>query len=193
MFGHYFLLAIPPLCVLAGIGARTLWSEYARHAHWLKLIAGTTIVLAAIQLFRASVIEEPSGSFWSPKPDHRPAAAHIREATHTDERIYVWGRSPLLYVAGERCPSTRFVYAHHLAGVSATDHAGARGHAVPEGWRQLMEDLEHSPPAYVLDTSRGDYSFNYAPIENYPLLWSFVSRFYTYEQEIAGVRFFRKK
>jgi hypothetical protein len=64
---------------------------------------------------------------------------------------------------------------------------------VPQGWQQLAEDLQRDPPQYVLDTSHGDYEFQYAPIENYPVLWNMVKQGYGLEGEIAGVRLYRRR
>ncbi len=191
MFGHYFLLAVPPLCVLAGIGGVRLWSELDR-PRWRAAIVAVTCLLAFGQLVGAALWEASTDSFWSPKPDYRPAAEFLRKSTRPDERVFIWGRSPVLYVASDRCPSTRFVYAHHLAGASQAQ-GGLNAHSVPEGWRQLLEDLERQPPPYIVDTSHGQYDFQYAPIESYPLLWRIVSEQYELETELAGVRFYRRR
>jgi 4-amino-4-deoxy-L-arabinose transferase-like glycosyltransferase len=193
MYGHYFLLAVPPLCVLAGVGATRLWSAAAPARRWLKRgVVVVTALLAAGQLVGATLYEGATDSFWSPRPDYARAAAYLRTVTRPDERVFVWGWFPALYVAGQRCPSTRFVYAHHLAGM-VSDPSGRRGHSVPLGWQEVMDDLRRNPPAYVLDTSHGDYEFRYAPIERYAPLWSSVNRSYTFETEIAGVRFYRRQ
>jgi len=63
---------------------------------------------------------------------------------------------------------------------------------VPEAWDMLMTDLERSKPAYVLDTSKGDYSYDFPP-EDFPRLWTFLSASYEVETTIAGVRLFRRK
>jgi len=192
MYGHYFLLAVPPLCVLAGMGAARLWPTAEARPRLRRALVATTALLAAGQLVGAALYEGATDSFWTPKPDYRQVAAHIRANTTEEDRVFVWGWFPALYVASDRCPSTRFVYAHHLAGF-APNAAGKRGHSVPEGWRQLTEDLRREPPLYLLDTSHGDYEFRYAPMENYPLLREIVDSGYGLEGEIAGVRIYRRR
>jgi 4-amino-4-deoxy-L-arabinose transferase-like glycosyltransferase len=191
MYGHYFLLSVPPICVLAGVGAVRAWPAVEVRARLRRAVIAVTALLAAGQLVGATLYEGATDSLWSPKPDYRAAAARVRAATTPDERVFVWGWFPALYVASDRCPATRFVYTHHLAGFAANVQ-GKRGHSVPRGWDELMEDLHRDPPAYLLDTSHGDYEFRYAPIESYPPLWELVTSSYVLEAEIAGVRLYRR-
>jgi hypothetical protein len=55
----------------------------------------------------------------------------------------------------------------------------------------LMADVEAAAPAYILDTSPGEYDYGYAPLSAYPRLWSFVRDRYRVEAEVAGIRFHR--
>ncbi len=192
MYGHYFLLTVPPLCVLAGVGAARVWPSPEARRRLRRATIVLIALLAAGQFVGAILYEAGTDSFWSPKPDYRVAAAHLRATTTPDDRVFVWGWFPALYVAGDRCPSTRFVYAHHLAGFASNDQ-GKRGHSVPRGWNEVMDDLHRDPPIYVLDTSHGDYEFRYAPIESYPRLWDFVQSGYRLDGEFAGVRFYRRR
>lgn len=192
MYGHYFLLSVPPLCVLAGLGAARAWPTPGSRPLLRRATIAVTALLAVGEVTGAMLYEGATDSFWSPKPDYRQATDYLQTATSPNDRVFVWGWFPALYVLGNRCPSTRFVYAHHLAGY-APNVEGKRGHSVPQGWQQLLEDLQHTPPVYVLDTSHGDYEFRYAPMEKYPMLWEFVNRSYTLESEIAGVRFYRHR
>jgi hypothetical protein len=172
MYGHYFLLMVPPLSVLAGV------AERPPRAAWV-----VSAVLAAGFLVWACVFEAATGSWWTPKPDYRRAGEYVRAHTAAGERIFVWGWFPPLYQAADRCPSTRFVYTHHLAGA----------HGAPVGWDLLMRDLEAAPPPYILDTSHGDYGFEYATVEQFAPLWSFISARYQLETEIEGVRLYYRR
>jgi hypothetical protein len=156
-----------------------------------RALAAVTVLIAVGEFAGACAFEPNTDSLGAPKPDYRQAAAHLRAVTRPDERVFVWGWFPALYLASDRCPSTRFVYAHHLAGRAPSD-AGKRAHSVPEGWQMLMADLEREPPPYLLDVSHGEYDFQYAPLERYPLLADFVARRYAFDREIAGVRFYRR-
>jgi hypothetical protein len=54
-----------------------------------------------------------------------------------------------------------------------------------------VDDLNRAPPPVILDTSPGDYGFEYATLDNYPPLDAFVRARYREDRTIAGVRIFR--
>jgi hypothetical protein len=180
MYGHYFLLFVPAMCVLAGVGAEKYWN---------RLLGAAVAVVAAASFVVAILFEATTTSMWSPKPDYRQAADYVAEHTRPDERIFVWGWFPALYQAADRCPSTRFVYTHIHSGHSKTD----LGHSVPEAWDMLLADLQAAPPPYILDTSPGKYTDYDFPPENYPRLWDFISARYDVDRTIEGVRLFRRR
>jgi hypothetical protein len=188
MYGHYFLLFVPALATLAGIGAaRWFSSAHDRERRWL---IGLVTAMAAAFFLVATMFEGATGSAFVPSPDYREASRYVNARTADDDRIFVWGWFPALYVAADRCPSTRFVYTHILSGANAT--GAERNHNVPEAWDMLMHDLEAAPPVYVLDTSPGDYNYGFPP-EGYPRLAAFLSARYTVEATVTGVRMFRRK
>ena len=188
MYGHYFLLFVPALCALAGIGAaRWFDTGRAREQRWWTALV---IAMAAAFFVVAAMFEGATGSAFVPRPDYREASQYVRQRTAPGDQIFVWGWFPALYVAADRCPSTRFVYTHVLSGANAS--GAERNHAVPEGWDMLMHDLAAAPPAYVLDTSPGDYNYAFPP-ERYPRLWQFLTAHYQVETTVAGVRMFRHK
>jgi hypothetical protein len=191
MYGHYFLMMVPPLAVLGGVGAAR-WLDGPAAAARRRLLVGVSAFLAAGFFVYACLFEAATESFWRPSPDYLAATDWLRAHSSTDDRVFVWGWFPPLYVRSDRCPSTRFVYTHVLSG-SPSQGAEARGHSVPEGWDMLMHDLEAAPPRYVLDTSHGDYSYAQSPLEAFPRLWEFVRVRYVMDAEVAGVRFYRRR
>jgi len=186
MYDHYFLLMVPALAALAGIGAARSLDEPRR-----KRLVAVLAVLCAGMLAGAIAFEAVTERAFVPDPDYREAAHYVEARTRPDDEIFVWGWYPPLYQAADRCPSTRFVYTVILVG------KGKRGGQqrfteVPAAWDMLMHDLEAAPPPYVLDTSTGDYRFDFPP-ENYPRLWAFLAAHYQVETTVAGVRLFRRK
>lgn len=188
MYGHYFLLFVPALATLAGIGAARRFDRgHRRERRWLIALVAA---MAAAFFVVATMFEGATGSAFSPSPDYREASAYVKARTSASDQLFVWGWFPPLYVAADRCPSTRFVYTHILSGANAT--GAERNHNVPEAWDMLMHDLEAAPPAYILDTSPGDYNYRFPP-EHYPRLWELIATRYQAEATIAGVRMFRRK
>ena len=190
MYGHYFLLAVPPLAVLAGVGG-TAWLTAASTGERRRLAALVSTMacgfLVAAWLFRGA-----TDSWLALDPDYRQASAYVRARTQPADRVFVWGWFPALYVDADRCPASRFVYTHLLSGARSQSGATTRGHLVPEAWPMLLADLERAPPVYILDTSPGRYDYPFPP-EHYPPLAALLSSAYDLETEIAGVRVFKRK
>lgn len=188
MYGHYMLLFVPALAALAGVGAaRWLTDARARERRWIVVLSA---LLAGAVWVAGFLVDPAKGTFVRPDPDYRQAAAYVQAHTTTDDEIFVWGWFPALYQASDRCPSTRFVYTHILSGRGQGGQA--RFHDVPEAWDMLMTDLEAAPPAFVLDTSAGDYNYDFPP-EKYPRLWQFLQQRYVVDRTIEGVRIFARK
>jgi 4-amino-4-deoxy-L-arabinose transferase-like glycosyltransferase len=185
MYGHYFLLMMPALCVLAGVGAAR-WLD-ARRARWF---VGAFGLVAASSFAVAVLYDYSTGTFWRPDPDYRIPAHYVRDHTRSDDRIFVWGWFPAIYEEADRCPSTRFVYTHILSGAGQVAGANVTGHDVPEAWDWLMQDLEARTPAYIIDTSPGEYAFKFPP-EQYPRLWSYMQAHCQLETSAGGTRVFR--
>lgn len=188
MYGHYFLLFLPALATLGGIGAAR-WREKTAAANWRWV--RRYVALASLAFLVAAVLDEPTtGTFWRPDPDYRPAADYVRAHTTPEQRVFVWGWFPPLYQRADRCPSTRFVYTHLLVGFDPTH---PNWHYVPEAWPMLLADLTREPPPYILDTSTGDYNFAEFPITRYPQLEAFVEARYTLDRVVGGVRILKLK
>ena len=190
MYGHYFLLTVPPLSVLAGVGG-VEWLATASRTERRRLAALVTTMacgfLAAAWLFRGA-----TDSWLTLKPDYRRAAAYVQARTRPDDQLFVWGWFPALYVDADRCPASRFVYTHLLTGARSQTGATTRGHLVPEAWPMLMDDLQRTRPAYILDTSPGRYDYPFPP-EEYPQLARLLSSAYALDTEIEGIRIFKRR
>lgn len=191
MYGHYFLLFVPALAALAGIGAARRFDvdDATSRRERRRFIALVTAIAVAFFVV-ATMFEGATGNAFVPSPDYREASRYVRDHTAPEDQIFIWGWFPALYVGADRCPSTRFVYTHVLSGAGV--QGGRRNHDVPEGWDMLMHDLEAAPPVYILDTSPGDYDYPFPP-ERYPRLWPFIAARYQVETTIAGVRLFRRR
>ncbi len=189
MYGHYFLLTVPPLSVLAGVGGAE-WLAAASTGQRRRLAALVATMacgfLAAAWLFRGA-----TDSWLTLNPDYRLASAYVRARTQPDDRLFVWGWFPALYVDADRCPASRFVYTHLLSGARSQAGVTSRGHLVPEAWPMLLGDLQRTRPTYILDTSPGRYDYPFPP-EQYPALARLLASDYRLETELEGIRIFRR-
>ena len=166
MYGHYFLLTVPPLSVLAGVGG-TDWLTAALTGERRRLAALVATMasgfLVAAWLFRG----RPTAGWGSPRlPNGLRVCPRANAAERPAVRV---GWFPALYVDADRCPASRFVYTHLLSGARSRGGATTRGHLVPEAWPMLLDDLARARPAYILDTSPGRYDYPFPP-EQYPAL-----------------------
>lgn len=52
---------------------------------------------------------------------NQKAAAYIREVTGKNDKIFVWGTEPALYVLANRLPATKYTAAYHIADLEAKE------------------------------------------------------------------------
>jgi hypothetical protein len=158
---HYYQQALPPLCVLAGIG-----SDAVRPRLRTLAIAATALI-AAVGIGAAL---SPA----APKPQRlHPLVSFIEARTGPDDPILVWGTIPEIYWRAGRPVAGRFV--HHRFVVQIGDrrvdaHEVARDPRLRERWDILLADLRDEPPVLVLDASHRDAGgFGTHPPEQFPL------------------------
>jgi 4-amino-4-deoxy-L-arabinose transferase-like glycosyltransferase len=174
---HYFIQVMGPLALLAAFALdRALDSPMRRWA------AGAAVVGIAAPMIGWGVFDLVSDpltyDFSAPVPQHEAVAAYIRDHTAPQDRVFVWGNWPALYVESDRIMATRFP--GFLRGF-------ARGSDLPPNnwdmtavvWLELQADLNRNPPALIIDTAPAGWSdFSKYPMSNYPVLADFVSARY---------------
>jgi hypothetical protein len=125
-------------------------------------------------------------------------ATYLRVHSSPDDRVFVWGDSPELYLFSERGQATRFPSSNYQTGkiwgsplieVDATD---TDRHVVTEAWPELLDDLEREHPLFVVDAAEGGMSgFGRHPIARYPNLARIVARDYRRVATIDGIPIYR--
>ena len=59
---------------------------------------------------------------------------------------------------------------------------------VPRAWQELFADLQHAPPAFIVDAGAGKlHGFEGAALDRYPDLWRLVQANYRLKALVAGV------
>jgi hypothetical protein len=170
-FGHYFIQPLAPLSVLAGLEvARRVRAQAAVGKRWFARTACVLTVVPALGFLVFNVMFEPiTESFGAPSPDFREPVAWVRAHTKPDDRIFVWGMFPPMYVLAERLPSSRFVGFMRGAERNHNVSPEVGWDTGPEVWPALADDFAAHPPAIVIDTSTADYmSFGNYPISRFP-------------------------
>ena len=195
-FDHYFPAAVTPLAALASLGAYSL----ERPLHRFLVAAGTAI--PALACFALALDFEPAMLFLgdSGRGPYAEVARYLREHTRPDDKVFVWGYFPLIYVAADRVAATRFVGCHYLTGYAAIGlgrklpiEAEDRLQ-VPGGFDQLLADLEDRHAEVIVDTAPADlhYWARY-PLDRYPRLSEYVMRNFVREAEIDHTVVYRRR
>ena len=183
---HYFIQVIGPLALLAAFAIDRALDTSRRRLVAAVAIAGLALPMAGWGVF--DLVSDPlTYDFRAPVPAHEKVAAYIRSNTSPQDRVFVWGNWPALYVESDRIMATRFP--GFLRGF-------ARGSALPPNnwdtsaavWPALQEDLMRNPPALIIDTAAAGWSdFSMYPMSNYPVLAGFVAAGYHVQTTIDGV------
>ena len=194
MFSHYFIQILPPLCLAASLGAVICFTEGAgvkRKA--ISAIIALTL-LPCLVFIGMAVYSGRGGT----APRFLPAAEYIKTNTSSEDRIFVWGWVPGLYVYSDRMMATRFALTMWLTGykpgndLNENDRSDIAWTEAPEAWQMLEADLKHNKPALIIDTSPGNYhDFGRYPINDYPILKDFVTENCRIETRIADMDIYR--
>jgi hypothetical protein len=197
-FGNYFLVAAPPLAALAGAGAVLLYSSGRRRL--LASLSAGVVALGVVSTLAVFVWDrfDPSAAVLDTK--YREAGEWIAAHSTPDDRIFVWGDSAQLYVYSQRLMATRFAFTNYHTGtiwgtnpIPGSPHPPVPSLAVPRAWRELLDDLGHAPPAFVVDAAAaGLHDFEGLDLEKYPALWDIIKTQYRHETTTnGGIRIYR--
>lgn len=198
-FGNYFLMAAPPLAALAGAGAASLYAAGRR-----RLLTTVSIVVAALGVVSALAVID--WNRFDPAPAitdgiYRDAGNWIEAHSAPTDRIFVWGDSPQLYVYSQRLMATRFAFTNYHTGtiwgtnpIPGSAHPPVPSLAVPRAWRELLDDMRHTPPTLVVDAAAGGlHDFEGLPLEKFPQLWDIIQTHYRYVTTTrGGIRIYRR-
>jgi len=185
---HYYLMMLPPLCLLAVLGTAVIPSWRLKTAR----VLGVAVSLASIAL---------SWCWDRVKPDlrqqeerYRAVATFLQERSSPEDRLFVWGNSAEIYYYADRVMGTRFPFCNYHAGkiwgTPADDVSAADTEAfqVPRAWSDLFADLDQDPPRFLVDGGAGRLDrFDLHPIARYPDLARRVHERYRLVGEPAGV------
>jgi hypothetical protein len=188
-YGHYFIQCLPAVSLIAAwpLAAIGRWIRGRLKAEPMlpnRLPAAiAALVLLAVA---AGLVTGPLAGRRRPAPPPDPAlrsAAFIKARTAPDERIFVWGFNPDIYLYADRKPASRFVYGVFQTGlVPFTNLAPEKDTSyavVPGTMKTLLAELDARRPTFIVDCSFGPHRhFSKYPIAKFPPLDEFVSSHY---------------
>jgi hypothetical protein len=194
-FGHYFHLVLAPLCLLAAPAFCRLWQRGLPYRVPLLLLCA----LPALFFFGlATVGRSLAAAFDEREPPYDEVASRIAALTAPDERIFVWGNSPQLYVLARRPLGARFSFCNYLTGESPgtptqTGQWNADRSQLPAAWDMLFADLAQRRPTLFVDAAAAGWDgYDKFPLARYPRLRAYVDQNYRRLESPAGVVLFRR-
>jgi hypothetical protein len=147
---HYFVLALPPLCVLAGAGASGVLRRVAGGRAAPSFAAGLALLaaiaappaLASPWAWTETPVEISRRLYGrNPFPESPEVARLVREVCPPGESVLVLGSEPqILFLAGRRS-ATRYIITYPLAGGDA--RASLRQ-------KEAIDELRAAPPGCVV-------------------------------------------
>jgi 4-amino-4-deoxy-L-arabinose transferase-like glycosyltransferase len=166
-YDHYYVQLIPPLALLAAPYYAQLWTGRMQSHHWLLRPPVT-------QAWLAATIVAFSISHWVTLAERRvplETGRYLLEHSAPNDRIFVWGNKPKIYLEARRRPASRYILSFPLTGeVFGGPIPGfdTRYRIVPGAWTMLEQDFEKHPPAYIVDLS-SEPGAQY-PVRDFPIL-----------------------
>jgi hypothetical protein len=173
-YPHYYIGMLPPLCVLAAAAVSVPADEWAVRTRWLRPAAVAWVIGVAVATFvNQSIVG-------ARQVDRSEAGLYIRDHSGADARVFVWGRTPLIYLDSERRPAARYIdtfaltgrmFGPSLRGLDTTSRIE------PGAWERLREDFEVHPPTFIVDADAA--SGSEYPVAWFPWLSELMQREYT--------------
>jgi hypothetical protein len=180
-FGHYWFQVLPPLCLLAGLGA----SACAARVRRILLVAVAAPAVAAWVLALS-----PHGV----DPTVRALAGYAEAHTRSGDRVTVWGDAPEVYWLSGRAPGGAMVSTDFVTGKTAGRVNGPQrlADATPGARHTFLRSLAAHPPELFFDTSTaGLRGYRKYPVSLVPAIDTFLREHYRPVAIVRGVRVYR--
>ena len=175
-YPHYYIQLIPPLVLLAAPYYARLWSRTIQPPHWL-LRPRVTYAWLGLTIIVFSIVH------WTGLAPRRvPSEAGRYLSTHSspDDRIFVWGQTPEIYLHARRRPACRYITTFPLTGYvfgGPIPGFDTRSRILPGAWTILKQDFATHPPTYIVDVRPDPKSAQY-PVKNFPILAKLLAERY---------------
>jgi hypothetical protein len=201
MWGHYYVQVFPWAALAGGVvldrasGLRPLARD-PRRFFLIRAAMLVPLVLMTNVGWSLRSKEYPySSEFHDAFATHDwPVCKFLDEKTKATDSIFIWGFSPVPYVACNRRPASRYVFTIYPAGVvpwvvTPRDEEEAR--VVPGSREILLADLRKDMPAAILDAKE---SLMGRSMMDYEFLRTFVTANYCeYEDHVHAVHAWLRK
>jgi len=185
-YPHYYVQLIPALVLLAAPYYAQIWSGKAQSRYWL-LRPRTTYAWLTLTVIVFSI------THWIGLASRRaPSETGRYLFTHSvpEDRIFVWGQTPEIYLDAHRRPACRYITTFPLTGYvfgGPIPGFNTRSRILPGAWTILEQDFATHPPTYIVDV-HPDPKSAYYPVKNFPILAKLLAdRYQPVAQTAEGV------
>jgi hypothetical protein len=175
-YPHYYVQLIPPLALLAAPYYARLWSRMISPPQWF-LRPGVTYAWLALTIILFSV------KHWTglePRRVPSEVGRYLSAHSSSDDRIFVWGQSPEIYLDAHRRPACRYITTFPLTGYvfgGPIPGFDTRSRILPGAWTTLEQDFAKHSPTYIVDVRPDPKSAQY-PVKNFPILAKLLAKQY---------------
>src|SRR5207253_9169074 len=99
------------------------------------------------------------------------AGRYLAAFSAPDDKVFVWGQAPKIYLDARRRPACRYITTFPLTGYIFGPFTGTdtRDRILPGAWTTLEEDFRKHPPAYIVDAQAGAHHAQ-SPVRSFPIL-----------------------
>jgi len=176
---HYFILLLPSLALLAGMGIKTL-SRYLSKFRiktvqmGIPVLLGVAIFLQPFMTYSAVFFqwtpEKLCKQVYGPNPfiESFVIAQYIQNHSSPDDKVFVFGSEPQIYFYTKRRAVTGYVYMYPLT----------ESHPyVSQMQKELILDIEESKPKYMVSVNVLGSWYNYANPELNEWIFNWFSRY----------------
>jgi len=175
-YPHYYVQLIPPLVLLVASYYARLWSRTMQPPSWF-LRPEVTYAWLSLTIIAFSI------KHWTglaPRRVLSEAGRYLFTHSSPDDRIFVWGQTPEIYLDAHRRPACRYITTFPLTGYifgGPIPGFDTRSRILPGAWRILEQDFARHPPTYIVDVQPDPKSAHY-PVKNFPILAKLLTERY---------------
>lgn len=179
-FGHYMIQVLVPWSLMAGIGWSTLFKVAVRRVAWVGIVL-ILLLPTTLRMYRME---------WPQAYQISSLATYIQLQSRPEEKLFVWGMYPELYLEADRAPASRFIFCNMVSGMipwENLDGQQADWGRFPGAADSLHQDLQQDPPSWIVDTSPDStFAYHHFPISQHPRLADWLHTHYTLDSTSLG-------
>jgi hypothetical protein len=216
MYFHYYMAVYPALCITTGVAFYSLNNsriiKLRKKFILLLLIPGLFFFLwntkdiilkhcypegftneGKLLYWTRAVLTGAPDHYLLPDNSYSPVADDIKNNTHPDDRIFVWGNGAYLYYFSERKPGIRHMWPKNSALRIQSGYRTGSIKSISEANKMendFINQLIKSNSKFFIDTSKNGLAGFNIPVP--PLLQDYINKNYKLDSEISKMLIYKK-